>query len=51
MWRGTANRVSRLDTDGQVDVCSFGIKRIVSGQVQFSAGLPPAMTCRHDTVR
>ena len=50
--RGSAaDRVGRLDADRQVYVGAVGIERIVTGELQFGAGLPPAVPRGDDAVR
>src|SRR5262249_36915636 len=46
----TADGVGRLDADRQVDVGTIGVERIVAGQLQFGAGLPPAVPRGDDAV-
>ena len=47
---GTADGVGRLGADRQIDVGAVGVERVVPGQVQFGASLPPAVPCREDAV-
>ena len=49
--RSAADRVGRLDADRQVEVGAIGVQCIVAGQLQFGAGLPPAVSRGDDAVR
>ena len=50
MRGGAADRVGRFDSNRQIDIGAVGYESVVAGQVQFGAGLPPAVPCRDDAI-